>query len=72
MIPSLLSRAAEADTEVQDLDTSKIREWRSIVTLIVFVLTSKPEAYQQELVSDQPQQTLTCSFPFIYPYSFRA
>jgi hypothetical protein len=48
MIPSLLSRAAEADAEVQDLDTGKIREWRSIVTLIVFVLTSKPEAYARK------------------------
>lgn len=25
-----------------DLDTSRIKEWRSIVTLIVFVATSKP------------------------------
>jgi hypothetical protein len=28
-------------SERPDLDTSKIKEWRSIVTLIVFVLTSK-------------------------------
>jgi Flp pilus assembly protein protease CpaA len=28
------------DEEPQDIDTSKIRNWRSIVTLIVFVLTS--------------------------------
>jgi hypothetical protein len=41
---SLLSRGTEADTEAQDLNTNKIREWRSIVTLIVFVLTSKPIA----------------------------
>lgn len=24
-----------------DLDTNKIREWRSVVTLIVFVITSE-------------------------------
>jgi hypothetical protein len=27
----------------EDLDTSKIRNWRSIITLIVFVITSKCE-----------------------------
>jgi hypothetical protein len=30
-----------ADTERPDLNTNKIKEWRSIITLIVFVLTSK-------------------------------
>jgi hypothetical protein len=27
--------------EEHDLDTSQIKQWRSIITLIVFVLTSK-------------------------------
>jgi hypothetical protein len=27
----------------EDLDTSKIKNWRSIITLIVFVITSKCE-----------------------------
>jgi hypothetical protein len=35
----IAQRATEA--ERPDLDTGKIKEWRSIVTLIVFVLTSK-------------------------------
>ncbi|CAO2658004.1 Nn.00g072640.m01.CDS01 [Neocucurbitaria sp. VM-36] len=35
----MLSQRASS-REVQDLDTDKIREWRSIVTLVVFVLTN--------------------------------
>jgi hypothetical protein len=35
----VFQRATE--TERPDLSTNKIKEWRSIVTLIVFVLTSK-------------------------------
>lgn len=31
-----------ADTDTDKLNTEQIKEWRSIVTLIVFVLTSKP------------------------------
>jgi hypothetical protein len=42
MILSLLSRATASEGDVPDLDTNKIKDWRSIVTLIVFVLTSKP------------------------------
>jgi hypothetical protein len=38
---ALLLRSTKGEDEPQDLDTSKIKEWRSIVTLIVFVLTSK-------------------------------
>lgn len=30
----------------EDLDTSQIKEWRSIVTLIVFLLTSKSSSHQ--------------------------
>jgi hypothetical protein len=37
----LITRAANSDEEAQSLDTNKIKEWRSIVTLIVFVLTSE-------------------------------
>ena len=38
----LFERAASsASYETIDIDTGKIREWRSIITLIVFVLTSK-------------------------------
>ena len=37
----MFTQRATAETERPDLDTSKIKEWRSIVTLIVFVLTSK-------------------------------
>ena len=37
----LYGRASSSDTEVIDVSTGKIREWRSIITLIVFVLTSK-------------------------------
>lgn len=37
-IPEMLSSRA-SNTEV-DLDTSKIKEWKSIITLIVFVLTN--------------------------------
>jgi hypothetical protein len=33
--------ASSASYKTIDNDTSKIREWRSIITLIVFVLTSK-------------------------------
>lgn len=38
---TLLLRSTKGEDEPQDLDTSKIKEWRSIITLIVFVLTSK-------------------------------
>ena len=41
----LSQRAQQESQEVIDLDTDKIKEWRSIVTLIVFVLTSKFEMY---------------------------
>lgn len=34
-------RASAGDAQGIDLDTGKIKEWRSIVTLIVFVLTSE-------------------------------
>jgi hypothetical protein len=37
----LITRAANSDEEAQSLDTNKIKEWRSIVTLVVFVLTSE-------------------------------
>jgi hypothetical protein len=37
----LFQRATVTEHERPDLDTNKIKEWRSIVTLIVFVLTSK-------------------------------
>jgi hypothetical protein len=37
----LLSRSIGGDDEAQSLDTNGIREWRSIITLIVFVLTSE-------------------------------
>lgn len=33
-----------------DLNTDKIREWRSIVTLIVFVITSKFDALPADAV----------------------
>ena len=33
--------AMAADTDTDKLNTERIKEWRSIVTLIVFVLTSK-------------------------------
>jgi hypothetical protein len=33
-------------TQPDDLDTSQIKNWRSIVTLVVFVLTSKLCYYQ--------------------------
>lgn len=34
----------------EDLDTSQIKEWRSIVTLIVFLLTSKSSSYQYSVM----------------------
>jgi hypothetical protein len=37
----ILSRASDSAAEAQDLNTGKIKEWRSIITLIVFVLTSE-------------------------------
>jgi hypothetical protein len=37
----ILSRASDRAAEAQDLSTGKIKEWRSIITLIVFVLTSE-------------------------------
>ena len=37
----LYGRAASSDGGPIDISTGKIREWRSIITLIVFVLTSK-------------------------------
>ncbi|KAI2481096.1 ArsB Na+-H+ antiporter NhaD [Pyrenophora tritici-repentis] len=36
----MFTQRATEETERPDLDTSKIKEWRSIVTLIVFVLTN--------------------------------
>ncbi|KAF2820649.1 hypothetical protein CC86DRAFT_333229 [Ophiobolus disseminans] len=36
----IFSRAAATNPETQDLNTGKIREWKSIITLIVFVLTN--------------------------------
>ena len=35
----------------EDLDTSKIREWRSIVTLIVFIGTSELRLIHKSLKS---------------------
>ena len=40
-INMLYERASSSDAEAIDVSTGKIREWRSIITLIVFVLTSK-------------------------------
>ncbi|KAF1914296.1 hypothetical protein BDU57DRAFT_453034 [Ampelomyces quisqualis] len=37
---TLFLRSTKGEDEPQDLDTSKIKEWRSIVTLIVFILTN--------------------------------
>lgn len=37
----LYARAASSNSDAIDITTGKIREWRSIITLIVFVLTSK-------------------------------
>ncbi|CAE7220210.1 hypothetical protein HRS9139_09610 [Pyrenophora teres f. teres] len=36
----MFTQRATEETERPDLDTSKIKEWRSIITLIVFVLTN--------------------------------
>lgn len=36
----MLSSRASGNTEVIDLNTGKIKEWKSIITLIVFVLTN--------------------------------
>lgn len=63
----LAPRATEA--ERPDLDTNKIKEWRSIVTLIVFVLTSKSSVRARAL---QRQLTATTAdinvlFPFHIP-----
>ena len=33
--------ALDDDVTPEDIDTGKIKEWRSIITLIVFVITSK-------------------------------
>ena len=41
----LRARAASSNSEPIDISTGKIREWRSIITLIVFVLTSKSFDY---------------------------
>lgn len=51
-----------------DLDTSRIKEWRSIVTLIVFVATSKPSsAQEQEHFADFLNLDIVVLWPFSVP-----
>ena len=42
-----------AQDEAVDLDTSKIRDWRSIVTLIVFVVTIFFQNWRQDSIDDE-------------------
>lgn len=60
----MLSSRASGNTEVIDLDTGKIKEWKSIITLIVFVLTSKLATACTSSCSNVPGQISTCSSPF--------
>lgn len=46
---TLESRAGSQGLGNIDISTGKIKEWRSIITLIVFVLTSKSHANSQDL-----------------------
>lgn len=55
-----------------DIDTERIREWQSIVTLIVFVFTSKYNSYIRNIALSLSNWPLIlyrycCSLPF--PYS---
>jgi hypothetical protein len=47
----ILSRASDGTAETQDLNTGKIKEWRSIITLIVFVLTSELRLLSSSILS---------------------
>lgn len=46
---TLESRAGSSGLGNIDISTGKIREWRSIITLIVFVLTSKSHSDSQNV-----------------------
>ena len=43
-IPVSANSIPKMESEGIDLNTDKIREWRSIVTLIVFVITSESDS----------------------------
>lgn len=66
----LASRATEP--ERPDLDTNRIKEWRSIVTLIVFVLTSKSseniDCYTPA-TNLEHSQTSMCCFHSAYQFT---
>lgn len=49
-----------------DLDSSQIRNWRSIVTLVVFVLTSKQE--RPALVLFRNPNTFDLDMPILFPF----
>lgn len=51
----------------RELDTSQIRSWRSIVTLVVFVITSKCAARPISTVVDHAAPDIIVLFPFHIP-----
>jgi hypothetical protein len=50
---------AMIEHETIDLDTGKIKEWRSIVTLLVFIITSKSRMSYHIRVSSTNQRLAT-------------
>lgn len=65
----LSERASSGGTETIDITTGKIREWRSIITLIVFVLTSRsfPFKYQSLLRNAKSSSDINVLFSFHIP-----
>ena len=52
----------------QSLDTSQIKSWRSIITLIIFVITSKCQQIQNKLISNGCcHADIIVLFPFSVP-----
>lgn len=64
-----LSRDTGSDDGAQSLDTHRIREWRSIITLIVFVLTSELQSTKclSRLWTNQSLSDINVLFPFHVP-----
>lgn len=56
-----------------ELDTDRIKDWRSIITLIVFVLASKALALSAPCMSDchRYRRALPLPRPHIHPSLFR-
>ena len=62
-------RADSSGYEGIDITTGKIREWRSIITLIVFVLTSELYAQSYRQTSTKPyfdRHQRSLQFPYTF------